>query len=85
MSDAARAEVGRLTCWRRPLLKWLVGQGQQGFALRDAGKSGMVASLLPMRHLLFDIGRRLVTSGHMQRAEQVFPLSKPGLLVLLRG
>jgi pyruvate,water dikinase len=45
----------------------------------------MVASLWPMRHLLLDIGRSLVVSGHMQRPEQVFHLSKADLLGLLRG
>jgi hypothetical protein len=49
VSAIAWAEVKRLTFWRRPLLRWLVGQVQWGFALREAGKSGMVASLWPTR------------------------------------
>jgi phosphohistidine swiveling domain-containing protein len=84
-SDAAWAEVKRLTFWRRPLLKRLVGQVQRGFALREAGKSGMVASLWPTRHLVLEIGRRLVAGGHLERPEQAFHLSKSDLLSLLRG
>jgi phosphoenolpyruvate-protein kinase (PTS system EI component) len=33
------------TRWSRLLLRWLVRQVQRGFALREEGKSGMVASL----------------------------------------
>jgi phosphohistidine swiveling domain-containing protein len=85
VSAAAWAEVQRLTLWRRPLLKWLVGQVQRGFALREAGKSGVVASLWPTRHLLLEVGRRLVADGHMARPEHIFHLSKADLLALLRG
>jgi rifampicin phosphotransferase len=85
VSAVAWAEVKRLTFWRRPLLKWLVRQVQRGFALREAGKSGMVASLWPTRHLVLEIGRRLVTGGHLERPEQAFHLSKGDLLSLLRG
>jgi pyruvate,water dikinase len=85
VSAAAWAEVKRLTRWRRPLLRWLVAHVQRGFALREAGKSGMVASLWPTRHLLLELGCRLVASGHMERPEQVFHLSKVDLLGLLCG
>jgi rifampicin phosphotransferase len=85
VSAAAWAEVRHLTFWRRPLLKWLVGQVQRGFALREAGKSGLVASLWPMRQLLLEVGRRLVAAGHMDRPEQIFHLSRADLLTLLRG
>jgi phosphohistidine swiveling domain-containing protein len=85
VSAAAWAEVKQLTRWRRPLLRWLVGQVQRGFALREAGKSGMVASLWPTRRLLLELVCRLVASGHMERPEQVFHLSKVDLLGLLCG
>jgi phosphohistidine swiveling domain-containing protein len=85
VSAAAWTEVARLTFWRRPLLKWLVGQVQRGFALREAGKSGMVATLWPTRQLVLALGCRLVAAGHMERSEQAFHLSKADLLTLLRG
>lgn len=85
VSAMAWAEVKPLTRWRRPLLRWLVGQVQRGFALREAGKSSMVASLWPIRRLLLELGCRLVTSGQMERPEQVFHLSKVDLLCLLSG
>jgi pyruvate,water dikinase len=85
VSAAAWLEVAHLTFWRRPLLKWLVRQVQRGFALREAGKSGMVATLWPTRQLTLEIGRRLVASGHMEQCEQAFHLSKADLLTLLRG
>jgi hypothetical protein len=58
-----------------------VGQVQRGIALREGGKSGMVASLWPTRHLLLEIGRRLVAGGYVER---VFQLSEADLLGLLR-
>jgi phosphohistidine swiveling domain-containing protein len=57
----------------------------RGFALREAAKSGMVATLWPIRHLVLELGRRLVVSGHLERPEQAFHLSKADLLTLLRG
>lgn len=85
VSTAAWAEVVRLTFWRRPLLKWLVRRVQRGLALREAGKSGLVASIWPTRHLVLEVGRRLVAAGHMECPEQAFHLSKADLLSHLRG
>jgi rifampicin phosphotransferase len=85
VSAAAWAEVTRLTFWRRPLLKWLMGQVTRGFALREAAKSGMVASLWPTRHLVLEIGRRLVAGRHTERPEQAFHLSNADLSSLLLG
>jgi len=45
----------------------------------------MVASLWPTRRLLPELGCRLAASGHMERPEQVFYLSKVDLLGLLCG
>jgi rifampicin phosphotransferase len=85
VSAAAWGEVKRLTRWRRPRLLWLVARVQRGFALREAGKSSMVASLWPIRRLLLELACRLVASRHMERPEQVFHLSKVDLLRLLSG
>jgi pyruvate,water dikinase len=85
VSAEAWSEVCRLTFWRRPLLKWLVKQMQRGFALREAGKSAMVATFWPARRLLLELGRRLAAAGHLERPEQAFHLSQADLLTLLRG
>jgi phosphohistidine swiveling domain-containing protein len=85
VSAAAWMEVACLTFWRRPLLKWLVGRVQRGFALREMGKSGVAATLWPTRRLVLEIGRRLMAGGHLERPEQAFHLSKADLLSLLRG
>jgi pyruvate,water dikinase len=85
VSAAAWAEVKRLTFWRRPLLKWLIGQVQQGFSAREAGKSGMVASLWPTRQLVLDLGRRLVVAGNLSQPEHAFHLSKADLCAFLLG
>jgi rifampicin phosphotransferase len=61
------------------------GPGPGGGVLREAGKSGMVASLWPTRRLLLALGCRLVARGHLERAEQVFHLSKVDVLGLLYG
>jgi hypothetical protein len=67
VSSMVWAEVKPLTRWRRPILWGLVGQVQRGFALQEAGKSSMVASLWPIRRLLLELGCRLVASGHIER------------------
>jgi phosphohistidine swiveling domain-containing protein len=85
VSAAAWAEVSGLTFWRRPLLKRLVQGVQRGFAMREVGKSAMVATLGPARHLMLELGRRLVELGHLQRPEQAFHLSQADVLALLRG
>jgi pyruvate,water dikinase len=43
-----------------------------------------VASLWPTRHLVLEVGRRLVAAGHLEHPEHVFHLSKADLLARLR-
>jgi pyruvate,water dikinase len=85
VSATAWSEVAHLTFWRRPLLKWLVRRVQRGFALREAGKSGMVASLWPTRHLLLEVGHRLVAAEYLERPEHAFHLSRADVFAFLRG
>lgn len=85
VSARAWQEITRLTWWRRPLLKWLVRRTQHGFAAREAGKSGLVASMWPTHHLVLEIGRRLVAAGHLHQREQAFHLSKAELSCFVHG
>jgi hypothetical protein len=46
-------------------------------------QQSMTAAALPARHLLLEVGRRLVAGGHMERPEQAFHLSKADLWPVL--
>jgi hypothetical protein len=86
VSAAAWAEAKCLTFWRWPLLRWLVSQVQRGFALREAGKSGMVALFWPTRHLVFAIGCRPVAGEchgvGVERGQRRLPIR---LAALMKG
>lgn len=81
----AWAEVTRLTWWRRLPLAWLLKRVRQGLALRDAAKSGIVASLWPMHHLVLEVGKRLQATGHLTTPEEAFHLSKADVFTWLCG
>lgn len=44
-----------------------------------------MASIWPTRHLLLELGRRLVRAGHLAACEQVFHLSNAEVLCFLQG
>ncbi len=82
--DGELAMAGR-TLWRRPFVRWAIARLQEGVALREFAKSVLTATLLPTRRCCLEIGRRLVTTGHLDRPEDVFHLAKVDLYSLLHG
>src|SRR5207244_86186 len=55
----AEAELGRRTWLFRPVVRWLAARARQMAALREAGKSALVAPLEPLRAIALEIGGRL--------------------------
>jgi pyruvate,water dikinase len=86
---AARAEAERELARRapflRPLVHWLAARTRRGVALREEGKSLMVAVWEPMRYLTLETGRRLILAGALDRPDDVFHLSYMDVESYLRG
>jgi pyruvate,water dikinase len=77
--DAARAaradaerELARQTFFFRPLIRWLAERTRRAAAMRETGKSLLVAIWEPMRNVILEIGRRLTAGGALDRPEDVF-------------
>lgn len=82
---AAEAEVARRTFWLRPVIRWLAGRARQGAALREAGKSAMVALGEPLRYLVLEAGRRLAVQGLLAARTDAFHLARQELECFLLG
>jgi pyruvate,water dikinase len=82
---AAEAEVARHTFFLRPVVAWLAARAREGAALREAGKSTLVALYEPMRYALLEIGRRLARAGLLWTPSDVFFLTWMDVQTYLRG
>ena len=69
--------------WR--LIRWMARGLSRAYATRELGKSALVASIMPLRHIALDVGRRLVASGQLDRAEQALQLTGSDLRNWLEG
>ena len=85
ISREAEAEVRARSRLRAPLIMWLARRMRAAMAARERAKSAMVASLLPTRRLVLDIGRRLTSEGHLDRPEEALHLAVPDLTCWLHG
>ena len=81
----AEDEIRRRCPLLRPLIFWLAAGLRRGYALRELGKSALVAPALPVRRVALDIGRQLVAEGHLDHPEQVLHLAAPDLASWLEG
>jgi pyruvate,water dikinase len=81
----AEAEIRSRSRLRAPLVMWLARQMRAATAAREHGKSALVASVLPARRLVLDIGRRLALEGHLDRPEDVLHLSVADVACWLHG
>ncbi len=81
----AEAEVSSHLRWLRPVVFWLAARARQGAALREAGKSAMVAVHEPLRYLTREAGRRLVAAGALDELDDVFHLTVFDVETYLRG
>lgn len=81
----AEDEVRQLTTWRRPFIFWLRDRLQRGTALREAAKSAMGFTVMPVRLVLIEIGRRLAEGGKLGEACDIFHLSFFEIQIYLQG
>jgi pyruvate,water dikinase len=72
---AAEAEVARRTRLLRPLIHWLARRARQGAALREAGKSAMIALWEPLRLLAIEASRRMVEVRILDEVPDIFYFS----------
>ncbi len=81
----AEQALRRMPMWPRVLAMWLASRARRSAALREAGKSALVAMALPVRLLLLEFGRRLVAVGLIDAIDDVFHLSRADLETFGRG
>jgi pyruvate,water dikinase len=81
---AAEAEVRRRTRLLRPLVRRLAEKAREGFALREAGKSAMVALWEPLRGLGLEASRRMVNLGVLDAVDDLFYFSWMDVELLCR-
>jgi pyruvate,water dikinase len=81
----ADRELRELTLLRRPLIRFLATKLQRATARREQAKSMLVASLVPLRRIVLELGRRLALDGKLEAKGQVFDLSLWDVFSLLSG
>lgn len=68
-----------------PLIQWMAKGLRRGYAIRELGKSALVAAILPTRHIVLELGRRMVESKLLDRQEQALDLTGRDLSDWLDG
>ena len=68
--------------WRRPLLRVLLAAGREFIGLRESGRVSFLRYLDGARLAARRIGHRLEADGHLERAEDVFYLTRAELTAL---
>jgi pyruvate,water dikinase len=81
----AEAELAGCTRWLRPAVNWLTGRARRMAALREAGKSALVAPLEPLRAIALEVGRRLTRAGALDEPSDVFHLAVEEVEAFLGG
>ncbi len=70
--QATQAMLGRLRGLRRKLFRKLVSWAQDSVPLREEGLSDLGLGYPQLRHMLRELGRRLVESGAIEQPDDVF-------------
>lgn len=83
--EAAEAQVARLSWMWRPVVRWLTDRARRGAALREAGRSALIAAAGCSRSICLEAGRRMVAAGLLEIEDDVFHLSWADLVAYLRG
>jgi phosphohistidine swiveling domain-containing protein len=71
---AAEREARSLPIWARPLVGWLAARARRAAALREAGKSAVVATMMVTRMMTSELGKRMAAAGLLDRPEEIFHL-----------
>ena len=67
------------------LALWLIGKLRAAMAAREQAKSGLACLMLPVRSLALEIGRRMVSAGHLDSPEDALQLALIDISCWLRG
>jgi pyruvate,water dikinase len=79
----AETAVARLPLRLRLLVSWLAHQSRRAVAMREAGKSTLVALLEPIRAIAIEVGMRIVVAQMLEAKEDVFFLTWSEVLAFL--
>jgi rifampicin phosphotransferase len=71
----AEREVATLPFWVRPAVRWLAARARRAAALREAGKSALVSTLLMTRMMTAELGKRMVVGGVLDQPDDIFHLT----------
>ena len=84
-----RAEAEREVRARHPLLwpviRWLARKLRRAWAVRELGKSALVAAVMPYRRIVLEVGRRLAAGGQLDDARQALDLTTSDVRGWLEG
>lgn len=83
--QGAEAAVARLPLRLRLFVSWFAHQARRAAALREAGKSTLVALLEPIRAIVLEMGRRMLAAQLLEAKEDVFFLTWSDVLAFLCG
>jgi pyruvate,water dikinase len=81
----AERELRQRFGWRAGLLLWLTRKLHAGTAAREGTKSALGCLMLPVRRMVLEIGRRLVTAGKLDSPEEVLHFALADFSCWLRG
>jgi pyruvate,water dikinase len=81
----AEQELKQRFGWRTPALLWLARKLRAAMAAREDAKGALIATLLPVRRMVLEIGRRLVADGKLDAPEQALHFASSDLTCWLRG
>jgi pyruvate,water dikinase len=82
---AAEEALRQLPVVQRVTASWLARRARRSAALREAGKSALMAMALPTRMIMLEFARRLVDADVIDQVDDVFHLSQADLLTFARG
>jgi pyruvate,water dikinase len=82
---AAEAEVRRLPFWLGPIVRWLAERARRAAALREAGKSALVSTLVLSRKMMGEFGARMVAGGLLDEPDHVYHLSRADVVAWAAG
>lgn len=82
---AAERDVRTLPPWSRPLVGWLASRARRAAALREAGKSAMVATMVMTRMMTAELGGRMTAADLLDRPDDIFHLSWWDILAWAQG
>lgn len=73
--EKAEEKLRALPLIKRKMIGWTMDKARDGFALRERGKSTMIAVLGVSRHIILALGSKMSEAGIIERRDDIFYLS----------